>query len=161
MSRVRAAGKERMSGQTRVDQHPVWKKKMMQRYTHTDTHKLAASKHQQVQPCFLEQHHETAVSPSRAWLSHSLGLSNTHPCPHTLICIRQHSHTKPHTQFFCWSLDFPNAYTQEIQLLDCAMTQKLPLQFTVLKWQKYKTRMTCKNKQTPKQNSATDSISIF
>lgn len=41
------------------------------------------------------------------------------------------------------------------------MTQKLPLQFTVLKWQKYKTRMTCKNKQTPKQNSATDSISIF
>lgn len=58
----------------------------------TQTHKLAASKHEKVQQLFLEQHHEAAVSPSRARLSHSLGLSqaNTHPCPHTLIKI-------PHT----------------------------------------------------------------
>lgn len=50
----------------------------------TDTHTVVADKHQQVQQLFLEEHHEASVRPSRAWLSHSLGLSevNTHPCPH-------------------------------------------------------------------------------
>lgn len=58
---------------------------------HTDTHK-----HEQIQQLLLEQPHEAAVSPSRAWLPHSQGLwqANTHPCLHT------HTNTHiPHAEY--------------------------------------------------------------